>query len=57
MWKSSDYINNKYSKEFLLKYDYYFAICEAAFNTGILGIGHYVIVSEPILSLTNSFNY
>ena len=41
----------------MLKYDYYFAICEAEFNTGILGIGHYVIVNEPVLSLTNSFGY
>ena len=57
MWKEQDYIRSKYSQELLLKYDYYFAICEAGFNTGILGIGHYVIVNEPILSITNSFNY
>ena len=57
MWSEKNYISSKYSNELLLKYDYYFSICEAGFNTGLLGIGHYVIVSEPILSLTNSFNY
>ena len=57
MWAEKDYIRTKYPEELLLKYDYYFAICEAGFNTGIMGIGHYVIVPEPILSLTNSFNY
>jgi len=57
MWKEKEYIRSKYPEELLLKYDYYFAICEAGFNTGILGIGHYVIVSEPILSITNSFGY
>jgi cyclopropane-fatty-acyl-phospholipid synthase len=57
MWKEKDYISSKYPKELMLKYDYYFAVCEAAFNTGMFGIGHYVIVSEPVLSLTNSFNY
>jgi cyclopropane-fatty-acyl-phospholipid synthase len=57
MWENRDYIKDNYSDELLLKYDYYFAICEAGFNTGILGIGHYVIVSDPILSITNSFNY
>jgi len=57
MWSEQNYIRTKYSEELLLKYDYYFAICEAGFNAGLLGIGHYVIVSEPLLSLTNSFNY
>ena len=57
MWKERDYIRTKYPEQLLLKYDYYFAICEAGFNTGILGIGHYVIVADPILSITNSFNY
>jgi cyclopropane-fatty-acyl-phospholipid synthase len=57
MWKEKDYIRTKYPEELMLKYDYYFAICEAGFNTGILGIGHYIIVNEPILSLSNSFGY
>lgn len=57
MWKEKDYISSKYPKELMLKYDYYFAICEAGFNTGMLGIGHYVIVKEPILSINNSFTY
>ncbi len=55
MWKEKDYIRTKYPEELLLKYDYYFAVCEAGFNTGHLGLGHYVIVSEPILSIDNSF--
>lgn len=57
MWKESEYIKINYSTELLLKYDYYFASCESAFNTGMMGIGHYVIVSDPILSISNSFNY
>lgn len=57
MWRERDYIRSKYPEELMLKYDYYFAICEAGFNTGILGIGHYIIVNEPILSLSNSFGY
>ncbi len=57
MWAEKNYIRTKYSEELLLKYDYYFAICEAGFNTGMLGIGHYVIVPDPILSITNSFGY
>ena len=57
MWKEREYIRTKYPEELMLKYNYYFAICEAGFNTGILGIGHYIIVNEPILSLTNSFGY
>jgi len=55
MWKEREYIRTKYTEELMLKYDYYFAICEAGFNTGILGIGHYIIVNQSILSLTNSF--
>ena len=57
MLSEKAYILSKYPKELLLKYEYYFAICEAAFNTGSLGIGHYVIVSDNILSIDNSFNY
>lgn len=57
MWGEKDYIRTKYPEELMLKYDYYFAICEAGFNTGILGIGHYIIVNEPILSISNSFGY
>jgi cyclopropane-fatty-acyl-phospholipid synthase len=55
MWKEKENILTKYPLELMLKYDYYFAICEAGFNTGMLGIGHYIIVSEPILSLNNSY--
>ena len=57
MWNVSDYIKNNFSNELLLKFDYYFAICESGFNTGNLGIGHYIIVPDEILSIKNSFNY
>ena len=57
MWLEREYIRTKYPEELMLKYDYYFSICEAGFNTGILGIGHYIIINEPILSLTDSFGY
>jgi cyclopropane-fatty-acyl-phospholipid synthase len=57
MLNEKNYILSKYPKELLLKYEYYFAVCEAGFNTGMLGIGHYVIVPDEILSTTNSFNY
>lgn len=57
MWKEKEYIRSKYPEELMLKYDYYFAICEAGFNTGILGIGHYIIVNESLLTLSNSFGY
>ena len=52
-----DYIIKHYSIELLKKYEYYFAIFEAAFNTGLYCIGHYVIVHDTILSTNNSFNY
>jgi len=55
MWKEKNYILSKYPKELLLKYDYYLTNCEAGFNTGILGIGHFIIVSDQILSLNNSY--
>ena len=55
MLAQKDWIRTKYPEELIRKYDYYFAICEAGFNTGILGIGHYIIVQEPILTLTNSY--
>lgn len=45
MWNKKDYIRSKYPEELMLKYDYYFSICETGFNTGILGIGHYIIVN------------
>jgi cyclopropane-fatty-acyl-phospholipid synthase len=57
MWMKKEYIRTKYPEELMLKYDYYFAICEAGFNTGILGIGHYIITNEQVMSLSNSFGY
>lgn len=57
MMKERDYVTKEYGDELLKKYEYYFAICEAGFSTGSLGIGHYVITNEPIVSTKNSFNY
>lgn len=57
MMEEKTYIEKAYNNELILKYDYYFSICEAGFNSGMMGIGHYIIVNEPILSLTNSFSY
>lgn len=57
MIESKAYICENYGLELFAKYEYYFASCEAAFNTGSLGIGHYVIVPDDILNTTNSFNY
>ena len=57
MWEEKEYIKSKYPDELLRKYDYYFSICEAGFNTGIMALGHYVIVPDEILSINNSFNY
>ena len=57
MWAEKESILKKYPQELLTKYDYYFASCEAGFNTGKLGNVQYVIVPDPVLSLDNSFLY
>jgi cyclopropane-fatty-acyl-phospholipid synthase len=57
MIESKEFILQKYGLELFAKYEYYFAACEAAFNTGSLGIGHYTIVPDDIINTTNSFNY
>jgi len=57
MLENKNYIINNYSEELLLKYEYYFSSSEAGFDTGILGIGHFVIVNNNMLTLDNSFNY
>ena len=54
MIESKAYILEKYGIELFLKYEYYFAICEAGFNTGSMGIGHYIIVSDDILTTSKS---
>jgi len=54
MIESKAYILEKYGIELFLKYEYYFASCEAAFNTGSMGIGHYIIVSDDILTTSKS---
>ena len=54
MIESKAYILEKYGIELFLKYEYYFAICEAGFDTGSLGIGHYIIVSDDILTTSKS---
>lgn len=55
--KNKEYIINNYSEDLFLKYDYYLSSCESAFNSGIMGIGHYVIVNQQYVNLNNSFNY
>lgn len=57
MLKEKDYIIKNYNEELLKKYEFYFAICEACFSVGSMGIGHYVIVNEELVSTNNSFNY
>ena len=57
MLKQKDYILKNYGKELLLKYEYYFTICEAGFNSNIMGIGHYVIIKGNTVNLSNSFIY
>jgi cyclopropane-fatty-acyl-phospholipid synthase len=54
MIESKAYILEKYGIELFLKYEYYFAACEAGFNTGSMGIGHYIIVSDDILTTSKS---
>jgi cyclopropane-fatty-acyl-phospholipid synthase len=55
--KEKEYIIKNYSLELFRKYYYYLSACEASFNTGEMGIGHYIIVHDDILSTSNSFNY
>jgi cyclopropane-fatty-acyl-phospholipid synthase len=56
MMLEKQYILKNYGNELLAKYEYYFAICEAAFNTGSMGIGHYIIVNNDMLSTDDSYN-
>jgi len=55
MLEKSDYIVQKYDMELLKKYEYYFNICEAMFRCGTVGIGHYLITNEQIVSLDNNY--
>jgi cyclopropane fatty-acyl-phospholipid synthase-like methyltransferase len=57
MLKQKNYILKNYGKELFLKYEYYFTICEAGFNTNMMGIGQYVIIKGDTVNLSNSFIY
>jgi cyclopropane-fatty-acyl-phospholipid synthase len=57
--EESQYVLSHYSNDLLLKYDYYFASCDAAFSVGLMALGHFVFVkSIPIvgpLSFDNQY--
>jgi cyclopropane-fatty-acyl-phospholipid synthase len=55
--ENKDVLIKKYGEEMFLKYEYYLASCETCFNLGMVGIGHYVLTNDTILTTNNSFNY
>lgn len=55
MLKNRKYILEHYDETLLRRYDYYFASCIAAFSTGSLGIGHYVITNQQVLDTSNNY--
>jgi cyclopropane-fatty-acyl-phospholipid synthase len=57
MLNEKKYIIENYGEDLLKKYEFYFAICETGFRLGYMGIGHYIIVNEPVISTDNSFNW
>jgi len=57
MLKNKEYIMQSYGKKILDTYEYYFASCEAAFTSGSMGIGHYVITNNNTVGLENNFVY
>lgn len=57
MLKNKEYIVKHYGLDLLKTYEYYFAVCEAMFSTGTMGIGHYVITNNNIVNLDNNFVY
>lgn len=57
MLSKSDFIADKYSKELILKYEYYFKICEAAFTSGVMGIQHILITNDITVTVDNNFLY
>jgi cyclopropane-fatty-acyl-phospholipid synthase len=57
MFDKSDYIIEKYGKNLLLKYEYYFKICEAVFTSGMMGISHILITNDITVNCNNNFNY
>ena len=57
MMKNKGFIVNKYGIELLNTYEYYFSSCEAIFNNGSMGIGHYVITNKNRVDLKNQFVY
>ena len=55
MYAESDYIIKTYSKNLLLKYEYYFKICEATFTSGAMGIAHFLITNDITVNVDNNF--
>jgi cyclopropane-fatty-acyl-phospholipid synthase len=54
---SKDYVVHNFDIKLLRTYDYYMASCYAQFTTGSLGIGHFVVTNEELVSTKNSFVY
>lgn len=50
-----DYVKRHYSENLLLQFDYYLASCVGAFSAGIMGLGHFVFVADPLLSLDHQY--
>jgi len=57
MMKNKEYIIKQYGIQLLNTYEYYLASCEAMFNTGSMGISHYVITNKNEVDLQNNFVY
>lgn len=57
LMESEDIVRSQYSEALLRKYQYYFKICEAAFITNHMSLGHFVITKNDYVSLNNSFVY
>ena len=57
LYKNKNYLLSKYNKQIFLQFEYYFAICEAIFLSGTMGICHFVITNNDLNNLENSFTY
>jgi cyclopropane-fatty-acyl-phospholipid synthase len=57
MMQNKEYIIKQYGIQLLNTYEYYLSSCEAMFNTGSMGIAHYVITNKNEVDLQNNFVY
>ncbi len=55
--ENEDVVKSKFSESLFRKYQYYFNICEAAFLTNKMSLGHFIITNNNSVSLNNSFVY